>query len=66
MITKFRVSGMSCGHCVRAVEQELKGVDGVKSVEVSLERGEAIVAHDGQIEPLIAAIEEAGYAAEVM
>ncbi len=66
MITKFKVSGMSCGHCVRAVEQELKSVDGVKSVEVSLERGEAVVEHDGQTDPLIAVIDEAGYTAEVM
>lgn len=31
------VEGMSCGHCVKRVENALKSIDGVVSVEVSLE-----------------------------
>jgi copper chaperone CopZ len=32
----YGIDGMSCGHCVKAVERALRGVTGVHSVEVSL------------------------------
>jgi copper chaperone CopZ len=60
----YRVPGMHCGHCGRAVEEELGAVAGVRSVEVDLEtklvvvRGERL--DDRQLR---AAIEEAGYQA---
>lgn len=37
----LRVKGMSCGHCVKSVTQALEGVQGVSSVNVSLEEGTA-------------------------
>ena len=33
----YTVPGMSCGHCERAVREELLGVDGVTSVDVDLD-----------------------------
>ncbi|MBP0644918.1 heavy-metal-associated domain-containing protein, partial [Mycobacterium tuberculosis] len=33
----FTVSGMTCGHCVASVEEEVSGIPGVQSVEVDLE-----------------------------
>ena len=66
-MTKLRIDGMSCDHCVRAVSgalQEVPGVDRV--VEVSLERGEAVVEGSAETAPLIAAVEEEGYRAEVV
>ena len=66
-MTKLKIEGMSCDHCVRAVSgalQEVPGVDRV--VEVSLERGEAVVEGSAETAPLIAAVEEEGYRAEVV
>jgi copper chaperone CopZ len=36
MITTYKVTGMSCEHCVNAVTGELGALDGVSSVEVDL------------------------------
>ena len=65
-MTTLNVTGMSCDHCVRAVTAALEKVLGVEGVEVSLERGEAIV--EGRPDPaaLLAAVESEGYSAEVV
>jgi copper chaperone len=34
--TSYKVTGMSCGHCVNAVTSELSLLDGVSSVTVDL------------------------------
>ncbi|MCL4455449.1 MAG: heavy-metal-associated domain-containing protein [Deinococcus sp.] len=61
---KLRVEGMSCGHCVSAVRKALEKVPGVeKVVEVSLERGEAIVEGAPKPEELVVAVQEEGYQA---
>ena len=58
----YTVPGMSCGHCEKAVKDEVSGVAGVAAVEVDLAtklvtvRGEGI--DDGAVR---AAIDEAGY-----
>lgn len=65
-MVKLKVDGMNCGHCVKSVTEALSGVAGVKTVvEVSLERGEALI--EGSAEPaaLIAAVEERGFEAKV-
>jgi copper chaperone len=65
MIT-LKVEGMTCEHCVAAVNRALAQVPGVERViEVSLERGEAVV--EGQPDPaqVVAAIVEEGYQAQV-
>jgi copper chaperone len=36
---EFRVSGMTCEHCARAVSEELNGLDGVSDVAVELVPG---------------------------
>ena len=64
--TTFKVSGMTCGGCVRSVTQVLKAVPGVSAAEVSLERGEATVSFDpaqASVAQLRGAIEDAGYEA---
>ena len=67
MTVKLSVEGMSCDHCVRAVDKALARVAGVDAVvDVSLERGEATVEGEPQIAALIAAVEEEGYSAELV
>lgn len=36
---ELAVNGMTCGHCVASVTEELEAVDGVKHVDVILESG---------------------------
>jgi copper chaperone len=36
-----KIKGMRCGHCVASVTKALSDIDGVKNVQVNLERGEA-------------------------
>ena len=66
MSVRLRVSGMSCGHCERAVEQALSEVPGVtRVVSVSHAQGEAVVDGDPDPEALVEAVAEEGYQAEV-
>jgi copper chaperone CopZ len=62
---EYRVPGMHCAHCERAVREEISRVPGVESVGVDLETKRVVVAgedlDDGAIR---AAIDEAGYEAE--
>jgi copper chaperone len=40
-MTTIKIDGMSCGHCVMAVTKALQKIDGIKNVQVSLDKGEA-------------------------
>ena len=57
------ITGMTCGHCKKAVEEALTDVQGVESVDVKLEPGSASIKGSADIAVLIAAIEEEGYGA---
>ena len=37
--TTLKVSGLTCGHCVAHVTEELEEIDGVKDVSVLLNKG---------------------------
>lgn len=55
MKKKILIEGMSCEHCVGHVKNALEGLDGVTSVEVSLENKCAIVETTNSNEELKAA-----------
>ena len=59
----FTVSGMTCGHCVSAVQSEVARVPGVHDVSVDLDAGQLTVSTEGapDVTALRAAVEEAGY-----
>jgi copper chaperone len=60
----LNVSGMSCEHCVKAVNNALSGLSGVKDIKVSLKDGKVSFSHDPAKAPLDkikAAITEEGY-----
>ncbi|ADY27181.1 Heavy metal transport/detoxification protein (plasmid) [Deinococcus proteolyticus MRP] len=63
MMTELNIEGMSCGHCVAAVEKALRGVPGVELVTVSLEEGRAAVQGNAEQAAMIAAVAEEGYVA---
>ena len=61
----YRVPGMHCGNCERAVKEEIAKVAGVATVEVDLETKLVLVRGDSlSDEALRAAIDEAGYEVE--
>lgn len=62
--TTYRVTGMTCDHCVRAVTTELVLLPGVRSVDIDLAEGAVTVTSDGPLdqEEVREAVDEAGYA----
>ncbi|MDD2480595.1 MAG: copper ion binding protein [Lutispora sp.] len=63
MKKQINIEGMSCGHCVKHVEEALKEIAGISGVTVSLEGKYAIVElnADADDSKLKEAVEEAGY-----
>ena len=59
----YQVVGMTCGHCVAAVEREVGAIEGVTDVTVDLATGAVVVASTSPIadDDMTAAIDEAGY-----
>jgi copper chaperone len=43
----IKVGGMTCGGCVASVKRVVQAVPGVESVDVSLDKGQAVVTYDG-------------------
>lgn len=63
MTKTLKIEGMMCMHCVAHVKKALESVDGVKSVDVSLENKSTTVTMNGEIanDVLKNAITAAGY-----
>jgi copper chaperone len=59
----YTVVGMTCGHCVKAVSEEVSQLPGVTTVEVDLASGGLTVTSDAPVDETAvrAAVEEAGY-----
>lgn len=63
----LHVKGMSCGHCVKAVEGSVGQLQGVKKVAVNLDKGLVNVEFDVNIVSLAAikeTIDDQGYDVE--
>ena len=61
---KLTVEGMSCGHCLAAVNKAVGALQGVSNVEVSLQKKLATVDFDPEvvtIDVIKEAIEDQGY-----
>jgi Cu+-exporting ATPase len=61
------ITGMTCAACSARVEKMLSRVEGVRKAEVNLALERASVETDGKVAPqaLVAAVEKAGYGAEM-
>ncbi|MFS0577158.1 copper chaperone CopZ [Sporosarcina sp. 179-K 3D1 HS] len=60
----IQVKGMSCGHCVKAIEESVGSLKGVERVLVDLETGKvAVEFNNSQVElkQITETIEEQGY-----
>jgi copper chaperone len=61
--TTYRVVGMTCGHCVSAVTEEVSSLPGVSAVDVDLASGDVTVTSEHELDAAAvrAAVDEAGY-----
>jgi copper chaperone len=59
----YTVVGMTCGHCVSSVTEEVAALPGVTGVDVDLATGGLTVTSDSPVDEgaVRAAVEEAGY-----
>ena len=59
----YVVAGMTCGHCVMSVTEELTAVQGVTDVQVDLTSGQVRVTSEQPLSTVQVreAVEEAGY-----
>jgi copper chaperone len=61
--TIFVVKGMTCGHCVSSVTEEVRRIAAVRDVQVDLDAGQVVVSSDTalDLEEVTRAVAEAGY-----
>ena len=65
--TILKVTGMTCGHCVRSVTDAIGSLDGVQSTNVELKDGRATIVYDeARVSPrdMVSAVMDEGYTAE--
>jgi copper chaperone len=64
----IQIDGMTCDHCVHAIQSALEELEGISHAEVSLEEETATVSYDPDWitpEDILDAIEEEGYTASL-
>ena len=64
--TDVKITGMTCGHCVASVQEEVGELPGVTAVDVDLVKdgvSTAVVTSEAELDPAAVrgAVEEAGY-----
>ena len=59
----YTVQGMTCGHCVQSVTEEVSKIAGVSQVRVDLASGRVVISSDQPVtdDAVVEAVEEAGY-----
>jgi copper chaperone CopZ len=63
IVATYTVAGMTCGHCVASVTEEVTAIDGVTGVHVDLATGTVTVTSAAPLAEadVRAAVDEAGY-----
>jgi heavy metal transport/detoxification protein len=62
MQSTYTVTGMTCGHCVNHVTEEVSAIAGVSDVQVSLDDARMVITSEAPIalETITQAVSEAG------
>lgn len=63
MTKKFKISGMSCGHCRNHVAEAILALPGVETVDVDLAESTAKVSGEFTDDAVVKAVADAGYVA---
>jgi len=58
---QFQVTGMTCGHCERAVVHAVRSIDEEAVIKVDLPTGQVMVESDKARDAIASAIREEGY-----
>lgn len=59
----YKVSDMTCGHCEKAIRNEIEDLDAAAVVDVNLDTKEVRVSSEKSAADIQAAIKEAGFTA---
>ncbi|SDI80423.1 copper chaperone [Pseudomonas flavescens] len=62
----FKVEGMTCAHCERAISAAVLAIDAAAQVQVDLPAGEVRVRTSHPVDQVLAAIIAEGYKAEAL
>jgi copper chaperone len=65
-MTTLSIPDMTCGHCKAAVEAALAALLGARDIAVDLSSRQATVHGEVQVPALLAALDAAGYPAQVI
>ena len=59
----YTVTGMTCGHCVTSVTEEVQEISGVETVDIVLETGSLTITSADPVDDAAVktAVEDAGY-----
>ena len=59
----YTVTGMTCGHCVSSVTEEVQEISGVEKIDIVLETGSLTITSSEPVDDTAVktAVEEAGY-----
>ncbi|MDO5535506.1 MAG: heavy-metal-associated domain-containing protein [Propionibacteriaceae bacterium] len=62
VVAEYTVSGMTCGHCVNAITEEVEAIPGVTAVKVDLDSGSLKVGSEAPVDfdRIVEAVAEAG------
>ncbi len=62
-VSQYTVIGMTCGHCVSSVTEEIQQIDGARDVAVDLTTGAVTVTADQPVpaDAVTTAVREAGH-----
>ncbi len=66
--TVLKIEGMHCGGCINKVKSSLMSLEGIKSCEIDMEKGQAIVTADNDKITdfqLVQAVKKAGFTAQI-
>lgn len=64
MVTKIRVSGMTCGSCASILECSLKTIPGVETATVDLRSGTVMAEGGADVSAVVATTGDEGYRAK--
>jgi copper chaperone CopZ len=61
--TVYAITGMTCGHCEKAVGSAVSALDGVTGVKVDVASGQVTVTSESELDDALVgeAVDEAGY-----
>ena len=61
MKLNLKIDGMGCEHCIKSVREALKGVNGVKVLDVKIGSAEVEVENDSVLNEIKEKLDDAGY-----